>query len=405
VLTEVGTTAHGEALFGFTHRTFLEYFAAACLSSTHDSPEQLARHLAGRIARSEWDTVAQLAVQIKAHASERGADRVYKALLTDHRYRSVRSIGNILSFLGRCAAFAQLAPETIRTLARRDFAHLLTNPASSMYVEPLAWLMVSAPGEMIGHIKSELEARIDALVRTHDREIHLLGLRLALQLGNAPFAISRSADAWNTWDVGQKYSTEITRAAEYADDLAAYLCMGGDVGGILPFRHDLPHFLFRTVDTGFLKIRWWSSARFTLSRLPGLDIARDPVAAYLDSLLSSPSPPPQIIMDENIDQIFYTGSEGISSSLAGTGPASTDTCRLAAYIACVFAENPHAQPELKDDGTDFPALLYPYLRKRWGAPVDTLPALPVDERWRHIFISWAQLSAHFTVQAGTMNSE
>ena len=76
VLTEAGTTEHGDPLFAFTHRTFLEYFAAAYLASTHDSPEQLARKLEGRLAKSEWDTVAQLAVQIKDHASERGGERI-----------------------------------------------------------------------------------------------------------------------------------------------------------------------------------------------------------------------------------------------------------------------------------------------------------------------------------------
>jgi predicted NACHT family NTPase len=33
VLTDVGTTAEGERLFAFTHRTFLEYFAASQLTS------------------------------------------------------------------------------------------------------------------------------------------------------------------------------------------------------------------------------------------------------------------------------------------------------------------------------------------------------------------------------------
>jgi predicted NACHT family NTPase len=41
VFTEVGSDAQGDALFTFTHRTFMEYFAAAYLASTSDTPEEL----------------------------------------------------------------------------------------------------------------------------------------------------------------------------------------------------------------------------------------------------------------------------------------------------------------------------------------------------------------------------
>jgi predicted NACHT family NTPase len=85
VFTEVGTTARGEKLYAFTHRTFLEYFAA----------EQLAHVLAPQIARNEWEVVSELAVQIKADNTNGGADRMYRALLDGQRrpYPSVdRSI-------------------------------------------------------------------------------------------------------------------------------------------------------------------------------------------------------------------------------------------------------------------------------------------------------------------------
>ena len=42
VFTEVGLTEHGDPLFAFSHRTFLEYFTAAFIASSCDSPEQLA---------------------------------------------------------------------------------------------------------------------------------------------------------------------------------------------------------------------------------------------------------------------------------------------------------------------------------------------------------------------------
>jgi predicted NACHT family NTPase len=43
VFSDAGTTATGEKLYAFTHRTFLEYFAAAQLAYDSDAPEKLAR--------------------------------------------------------------------------------------------------------------------------------------------------------------------------------------------------------------------------------------------------------------------------------------------------------------------------------------------------------------------------
>jgi predicted NACHT family NTPase len=66
VFTDLGTTREGERLFQFTHRTFLEYFTACYLVSIHQTPKLLADQLTPRIARGEWDVVAQLAFQIQS---------------------------------------------------------------------------------------------------------------------------------------------------------------------------------------------------------------------------------------------------------------------------------------------------------------------------------------------------
>jgi hypothetical protein len=93
VFNDAGTTAGGERLYAFTHRTFLEYFAAAYLARTSDSPETLARIIAdgASIKLSNIDTqyelrlsnlVAELAVQIKdGDIIYGGADRIYKTIL------------------------------------------------------------------------------------------------------------------------------------------------------------------------------------------------------------------------------------------------------------------------------------------------------------------------------------
>jgi hypothetical protein len=101
VFSDVGTTSAGEKLYAFTHRTFLEYFAAAQLAYDSDTPERLARTLAPRIANGEWEVVGELAVQIKDNTITDGARRIYAELLGGRRRRSAKGRSAILQFLAR----------------------------------------------------------------------------------------------------------------------------------------------------------------------------------------------------------------------------------------------------------------------------------------------------------------
>jgi hypothetical protein len=77
VFSEAGTPAQGEKLCAFTRRTFLEYFAAGHLATTTDTPERLARALEPEIdddfGSVTWETVGELAIQIKQARSHFGS--------------------------------------------------------------------------------------------------------------------------------------------------------------------------------------------------------------------------------------------------------------------------------------------------------------------------------------------
>lgn len=118
VFSDVGTTADGDHLYKFTHRTFLEYFGGYHLARTTDTPEKLARKLAPRVSKGEWDVVAQLAVQICDKHTDKGAIRIFSALLNDKRKRTTGNRMNILSFLARCLDFVQISPKLVRKLTR-----------------------------------------------------------------------------------------------------------------------------------------------------------------------------------------------------------------------------------------------------------------------------------------------
>jgi len=111
VFTDTGTTSAGDRLYQFTHRTFLEYFTAAYLVRTHRTPQALAKALLSKVARKEWDVVAQLAFQIQSKQFEGAGDELLNFLLGSLSSAKARSSINIVSFLGRCLGFMVPAPQ------------------------------------------------------------------------------------------------------------------------------------------------------------------------------------------------------------------------------------------------------------------------------------------------------
>ena len=76
VLTDIGSE-----LYGFTHRTFLEYFAASQIVRLNPDPAKLFEYLEKRLKGGGWEVVAQLALQIINKSVEDGADNFLAVLL------------------------------------------------------------------------------------------------------------------------------------------------------------------------------------------------------------------------------------------------------------------------------------------------------------------------------------
>lgn len=112
VLTDVGAE-----LYGFTHRTFLEYFAASQLVRVHHSPRALLDALWEHIGAAQWDVVAQLALQMIGKSIEDGSDDFLKLLL--ERVREVQDVDrlyNYLSFATRSLEFIVPRPEVLQDI-------------------------------------------------------------------------------------------------------------------------------------------------------------------------------------------------------------------------------------------------------------------------------------------------
>jgi hypothetical protein len=213
VFSEVGSTAEGEQLYTFTHRTFLEYFAAYYVASTNEMPEQLARAIAPRVAKGEWDMVSQLAVQIKDRNVERGAERVFIALLGERRRRSPSNRLNVLEFLARCLASVQPRASIVKDLAEKilEFPSRLTAHHGSR--QALFTLLDNSYG-LSSIVAEALSAKISGLVGDSDRRKVEIGLELACCLPRGfPGRSSPIPDLW------QRFATD--NMSKYAEDIVA----------------------------------------------------------------------------------------------------------------------------------------------------------------------------------------
>jgi len=125
VFTGIGTTADGEELYQFTHRTFLEYFTALYLFRTQETAKELAEFLLPKIAKKEWDVVAQLAFQIKGKNSEGAGDKLLTTVLYAVREAEAEEVENLLSFAARCLEFMVPSSKVTRKITTACIEYLV----------------------------------------------------------------------------------------------------------------------------------------------------------------------------------------------------------------------------------------------------------------------------------------
>jgi hypothetical protein len=414
VLSEVGITGNGESLYRFTHRTFLEYYAAYYLASVNDSPEQLTQGLEPKIVRAEWDTIAQLAVQIKARNAEQGGERIFRSLLTEAARQDLQRCGNILSFLGRCTTFIEPAATSVRMLTRLCFNILASDPNNRARVTPLGWLMLSAAPEIRGTINDELYLRTSELVESSDPGIEMLGLRIAANRNILPRAVGETRSDWG-WD--GRFEGKIFQAAQGADDLAAWVCSYSRYSyELLRRRQDLPSFLFRQHPAHILGLSWEAPAVWLLrgfisgdSRvLPAFDalgerlrggpfekVTRPPSFAEFSSYSDGDA-------NDKFIQVMAIPEHSIHNDLRfGTA----EKYAAAAYLLAISVEDwkPLPPSTLGPLASTLGPLspFFPYALCRYQALRTesnywrTLAPLPVSSHWNELFLRWVRREINF----------
>jgi NACHT domain-containing protein len=118
VLTDVGPTDDRRELkYNFTHRTFLEYFAAIELERKHPSPKRLWAALQDWLRVGQGEIVAQVAIQTLDQAYEDAGNSIAKLLINSFRQiPSPLERLNLLSFCARNLDSLSLSADVLRTI-------------------------------------------------------------------------------------------------------------------------------------------------------------------------------------------------------------------------------------------------------------------------------------------------
>ena len=416
VFSDTGTTAAGEILYSFTHRTFLEYFSASHLAYRCDTPERLAAILAVHIARQEWEVVSELAVQIKDRTSDQGADRIYTALLRDRRHRSYKSRSGILQYLARSLRSVDPSPGTVRELTKAVLTHLFSGSANdALRYFPLSWLITSSTS-CRDVVNDEIDKRIAAMTRSDDPATHLDGLRLAVWLPYAGWGTGfRAAEAigpqdfWyvRTREKVQAYSSAIIAAAKNNMEMR-YAALIWDListedalkmpGEILP--------LVQVQPAGIFEIHWAShlvSAVVGLAQGSSYGSIAEGQQAQLDKfmamgrfLMNNPRPPwvPGPAQKWS-DYHSWENQEEECSPPLPLDPVAY----LGAAVILLIASEAIEIKSLPEGGPDrFGPLsdVVFYILRRWGEWSDEMPNLPVPPPFNNLILRWANGEVDFT---------
>ncbi|MDF5753039.1 NACHT domain-containing protein [Spongiactinospora sp. TRM90649] len=400
VFSDAGTTAHGEELYTFTHRTFMEYFAAAHLAADCDTPADLAKRLAPRVARQEWDVPGQLAVQIKNKNTNRGGERVIEALLNERRYRAAEGRGNVLGFLARCLSFIDPPPRLVRALTDRILDHALRDTYSTDLTTPLQWLLTSADSTRVD-VSTQIESWLSAILKTTDENKRINGLRLI-------FAIEILGEGRHLQDYWREQKSAL--CVQHRSTLISYahipeIAVGTwheeqiSAEAVLAAHDNRLDFLFQMPNIGIRNVRWisiaWSCLQTVLKDENVTENVRVCEALnIIQRRISDPSEIPRFDFTLPVSSLSLLLNERLE-------PASyilpAELYGPAAFIVAITVE-------LSDKREDIPPSLLgplsdfsPYLVRRVAnGHTGELPPLPIDMHLQELLASWARREIDLT---------
>jgi hypothetical protein len=117
----------GSGTFKFTHRIFLEYFAALYLAQEYPAPNQLIEVLLPKIKRQSWPTTALLAFQTQMNEGKEVATLLLNRLLNTSSDGDPLVAGNCLLFSAQSLEFLVPPKDIIRRLVKECVDYGMTH--------------------------------------------------------------------------------------------------------------------------------------------------------------------------------------------------------------------------------------------------------------------------------------
>lgn len=197
VLTDVGAE-----IYGFTHRTFMEYFAATQLVRLHPNASSLFAYLLPRLREENWDVVAQLCLQILDKTVDDGADD-FLSLLLDEFVGSEPNGSTLLRFACRALEFVVPRPSVVERIANVSIDYMLMQCRTDSGLDKRGTLVMHS---IMRSTSVENQPRIGAALRTRlqtelakDRTNYVaLSLSVALPNLRMPEG-STPTEFWKAW--------------------------------------------------------------------------------------------------------------------------------------------------------------------------------------------------------------
>lgn len=190
-------SAYEENLYQFTHRTFLEYFAAFYLVRNYYSPIDLGKFLLPKIVKREWDVVAQLAFQIKDDTTENAANTMLAYILEECDDQKSEAKFNVISFAVRSLEFIIPDQDIVDKIVQNCFNFSIflyiqqqSNVRSStenLRINEIVNPLLIADSDNIRTIETSIMTTANDILNSKNPQIASSGLKIITSLPNFKF--------------------------------------------------------------------------------------------------------------------------------------------------------------------------------------------------------------------------